>query len=220
MCEDDEAEFLESQTDVCTDNEIDLQMTVDSANSTDDQVEASEVNELQRAIPQQVGSSKVCVNLELCSTVYLAGYLAFKVLKKYDCDICKEKLLKSEEELFSENEFYLLCKDYGAEQITHLKRPTDCFVEFVSKLLILFNSSFSRNKCSLFVVKNITKDLVSQTEICFKNFCNKHIKDTINLLITVKIYRNLKNESEAIESLRLESNKERKEHRKLRILKP
>lgn len=198
-------EFIENEM-----SEIDI-----SQPSTSELVQQIKLNNADLTIPPVLSN---CENLESGSTVYLAGYIAFKLLKKYNCKTCIENIVKPNEKISSKNEFYLLSKDYGAEEITHLKRPTDCFVQFVYKLLTLFNSLFSKYKCRLFVVKNITNDLISQTEMDFKKFCKEHTKYGMNLLIMLKIYRSLKNVSEDMESKRLNSSEVRKDNKKLRIL--
>lgn len=86
--------------------------------------------------------------------------------------------------------------------------------------LFLFCVDFPQDISSCFPVagtSGINTSLISQTEKYFKKFCDKHIKYIISLLIMAKIYRNLKNASEDIESIRVNSSKVRKEHRKQNI---
>ncbi|KAF5294878.1 hypothetical protein FQR65_LT10676 [Abscondita terminalis] len=192
-----------------------LQLGVDGRNVEDDEAEVLELNEKDEEREGEFLVTKSCdldeassgsalqptsaiVKLESSSIVYFAGYLAFKQLKEYECEICTEKMIESERELFCNNELYLMRRDYGTEQIKFLKRPTDSFVDFVSHLLNVFNSLFVIHKCAKGVVKNIFTCLISESEQFSEVFCIKHKNFIINLLIKLKMYAALNMESERI----------------------
>lgn len=68
-------------------------------------------------------TTTVEINLETCSIALVAGYLGFRVQKRYSCQKCSILMIKSDES-FSNVELQILHKDFGKEQLSYLKKPT------------------------------------------------------------------------------------------------
>lgn len=171
---------------------------------------------------------KDTITLETCSNIYVAGYLINKIVRKTSCHHCVSDLLKDGDNLLQENEFLILSRDYAcSSNIQFLKRPSEDFSIIVSFLLQEFNKSFDKHKCGLNVKKNIELDLFESLERrfrflenCENPVCVEHRKNMVKLLIKMKIYRNLKWESDRLNSLKSKDNvtKAVKPHRKVKIL--
>lgn len=169
-------------------------------------------------IPQQP-------SLELCSNVYVAGYLAHSVEKRFNCKVCVQKLMKDDDECLSKNELFLLHKDYSRGQnVQFLKRPSEEFSNIVVHLLQVFNESFMKHKCGMHVSKNVEIDLKNalkkksdwySSEI---SSCGPHHQHIINVFIKMNIFRHLKWESEKYAKGNATGREDGKPHRKIRIL--
>ncbi|KAK5646084.1 hypothetical protein RI129_004548 [Pyrocoelia pectoralis] len=62
-------------------------------------------------------------NLEECATVYLAGYVVNRTLKKFNCESCRK--LSSDVPLRNSNELLLIERDYSKDGIKQLTIPTE-----------------------------------------------------------------------------------------------
>lgn len=153
--------------------------------------------------------------LETCSSVYVAGYLAHKVVKKFSCLTCEQNLTKinEDESLMNQNELYILQKDYSCEKISYLKVPTSVFSALVLSMLQKFNIEFEKFKIDYNLKKVLEKSLTDYFEHWLNEIecCKMHKLFIIRLLIKMKIWRNLRWESIAQGTML-------KHHRKLSIL--
>ncbi|KAF5281927.1 hypothetical protein FQR65_LT14453 [Abscondita terminalis] len=96
-------------------------------------------------------------SLETCVTIYVAGYLLFKLHKKINCNECKLLLSRGDNnDLSDTRELFLLFKDFGVgEGITALTRPSEKFTSLIIHLLDVFNKLFEQFKLDTNVATNI-----------------------------------------------------------------
>lgn len=165
--------------------------------------------------------------LETCSNVYVAGYLAHSVEKKFKCGICSKKYVKDNNEfVLNEREIFLFYKDYSRESnIKFLKRPSEQFANTVSQLLQQFYKFFDKYKCSV----NVTKRIENELKITLEDVgwfqenedlsCALHKEYILKLFIKMNIFRCLKWISQKQTAQPANKfNKSEKPHRKVRIL--
>lgn len=160
--------------------------------------------------------------LEVCSNVYVAGYLANVVEKKFKCKCCAEKFTKADTECISKKEMFLLHKDYSrGHNVQFLKRPSEEFSKIISHLLQAFNKSFMKHKCGMRLSEHIATDLNKELErksdwYSSDNLCGSHYKHIVYVFIKMNLFRHLKWESEKHPNAR--SSSDCKPHRKIKIL--
>lgn len=158
--------------------------------------------------------------LETCANVYVAGYVAYECLNKFDCKNCKEILLdKTKGDLPDKQKIFLVFKTF--ENITNpdkgLKVPSAALVDVVSLILrtcaevfnktpqvkniksIIFKSSFNRIK------KQYPKFLESINQ-CSGLDC-QHLQFFMDLLIRTKIFKDCKRLNEELKQMSSKKNK-------------
>lgn len=160
------------------------------------------------------------LTLEMCSNVYVAGYLCHKLLKKFQCEECKLNLLKENDSIVERQELHIFYKDYGiSDDISHLVRPTSELCNVIDFCLKTFNNAYQKFKLNYKITEEIKKQLLYNVKIKFPLWfeqCKDHKEFLINHLIKIKLYRALKWE---LEKLPQKSNVAlNKPHRKIRIL--
>ncbi|KAF2892577.1 hypothetical protein ILUMI_13596 [Ignelater luminosus] len=193
---------------------IRLQMAEGTGNCKIDEIEILEID------TQETNSSdqEVCVTSEVP---------VFFIQKKFNCELCASYLIKDSNDLVEKNKLFMLYKDYSCENdIRFLKRPSDQFVQIVLSLLKLFNEAFNKYKCSSKVTETIEHYLKAYLERSTDWFelngsasCIHHKEYLLKLFIKIKLFRQLKWESNQLSvTVRESSNKPRKPRRKVRIL--
>lgn len=229
-CEVEESEAL--GMDVHQSNSAESSTSIQIRNDEDGNT-GDNVNE-EESLNEDLENVTQCVRpiqnntLEKCSNVYVAGYLAHSVEKKFHCQVCSGKLTQGESNLIHKNEFFLLAKDYSrGNNIQFLKRPSEEFANIVTYLLLQFNEAFHKYKCGASFTRNIKRSLkmALQDEYCDwfsfeeNQSCLAHKEHIIDLLIKMKTFHQLKWESQAhIAHSKAKLNKSIKPHRKVRIL--
>ncbi|KAF2888221.1 hypothetical protein ILUMI_17952 [Ignelater luminosus] len=203
-CEIDEIEILEIDTQET--NSSDQEVCVTSEGNDYSVSTESSANDCQLNISEETkqNSSESVVTMETSSSIYVAGYLAHKVQKKFN------------------SELYYSCEN----DIKFLKRPSDQFVQIVLSLLKLFNEAFNKYKCSSKVTETIEHYLKAYLERSTDWFelkgsasCIHNKEYLLKLFIKIKLFRQLKWESNQLSvTVRESINKPRKPHRKVRIL--
>lgn len=200
-----------------------ITIDVDNEESAQDTVpEVGEKKSLKDMVALKDNTDQI--TLEKCSNIYVAGYLAHCIEKKFKCELCANKFSKDDEEVINKNEFFLICKDYASgHNVQFLNRPTDEFSEIISNLLQTFNTSFTTHKCGTNVSKNIEADLKKTLEECSDWFssdtpCKSHHQHILNIFIKMNLFRHLKWESEKIMKTNKKTRNSVKPHRKIRIL--
>ena len=172
-------------------------------------------------VHEMPGSSRVPhVTLETCTTAYVAGYLVHKQLNKLNCEHCLKNLLKTSDELLEKSEAFILNKDYGcSDNIDFLKRPSEQFLNITTWMLNRFNTLYEKYKLCDNILKVIETDIVNELSWLHEEpTCSDHRKNMVKLLCKMKIFRNLKWQSDSATSKTVSGGKSLKPHRKVRIL--
>jgi len=158
--------------------------------------------------------------LESCTNVYFAGYLAYRITKKYNCNDCFTKFVNNTEYLQDNSQLYLLNRDYSSENILYLKVPTEEFVRMVVFMLNNFNNLYESFKTGRNIMKNIENSLTFQLKAKFDMFntahneiCFSHHRFFVKLFTKVKLLRKLKWDSQE-----LTKSSQEKRNRKIAIL--
>ncbi|KAF2893047.1 hypothetical protein ILUMI_13117 [Ignelater luminosus] len=164
-CEIDEIEILEIDTQET--NSSDQEVCVTSEGNDYSVSTESSASDCQLNISEETkqNASESVVTMETSSSIYVAGYLAHKIQKKFNCELCASYLIKDSNDLVEKNELFMLYKDYSCENdIKFLKRPSNQFVQIVLSLLKLFNEAFNKYKCSSKVTETIEHYLKAYLE--------------------------------------------------------
>ncbi|KAF2884419.1 hypothetical protein ILUMI_21743 [Ignelater luminosus] len=226
-CEIDEIEILEIDTQET--NSSDQEVCVTSEGNDYSVSTESSASDCQLNISEETkqNASESVVTMETSFSIYVAGYLAHEIQKKFNCELCASYLIKDSNDLVEKNELFMLYKDYSCENdIKFLKRPSDQFVQIVLSLLKLFNEAFNKYKCSSKVTETTEHYLKAYLERSTDWFelkgsasCIHHEEYLLKLFIKIKLFTQLKWESNQLSvTVRESINKPRKPHRKVRIL--
>jgi hypothetical protein len=126
--------------------------------STDNDISISEENEMIEIISdtEQFLTSDV---IDLNSMRYVCGYVAYKVIKKFNCEMCKSTMVKDDDgEMSLTSEQFLLNKNYVTwSNNFHLKDPTDRFFLINQIHISVFEDYFKNNSHN----KNLKKEIIS-----------------------------------------------------------
>ncbi|XP_031358890.1 uncharacterized protein LOC116182497 [Photinus pyralis] len=137
------------------------------------------------------------VSLESCNNTYVAGFIAHRLLKLLKCEICKSILVKSKDELIDSTEIQILLRDFGAENISFLKRPSKFFNSIIRKMLVKFNELFEVHKSEINIRKIIVQRLkeLIDPELDNKWECKDHINTFVHYFVRLLIFRKIKDKS-------------------------
>lgn len=129
---------------------------------------------------------------KLNTSAYVAGYIARKLEKKYNCEICKNDLIDSNKTL-SGSTMFLFFKEY--DNVTKgLCYPTDQFIESIN----YFGESFAELFRKATHYSKISEYIVSELLNFNLNFltCNMHKtclqEDLVKMYVSLMIYYKLK----------------------------
>lgn len=162
-------------------------------------------------------------DLETSAHVYVAGYLAYKAKKKFNCAPCSDLFEKGLDEEIQANEYFILYKEYNFAKFENptLKRPSIHFHTLVSDILKEFNIVFDVYKYKVGVKRNIREHLGNIIKSkhpwfneCQSQECCVHRGYIIDLFIKMKMFHTLKWETTNMTRKKLPD----KPHRKIRIL--
>ncbi|KAE9528673.1 hypothetical protein AGLY_012248 [Aphis glycines] len=109
--------------------------------SSDTNSECS-VNDTDISVPEDLNT--ISVTLEDYSVTYFAGYLAFKCIKKFNCEYCKGELI-IEKDLNDKNQMLIINKNYSSFN-TGLKAPTEMLNSIIDTILNIFEKNFDNVK--------------------------------------------------------------------------
>lgn len=164
--------------------------------SQEDKRDSDDSQSLSTSVSEEsTNSENQATGLEDCSVVYFAGYLAKKLIEKYNCQLCKDNYL-GVKDLKKRDQLLLLHKNYDLEKELGLKAPTPCLKRLTKYAMGIINKNWqkhgSKNVMLLFrkhffgyIRKNMAHLL--QNEQCYE-----HITFLINLLITVTLHKKCK----------------------------
>ncbi|KAF2903059.1 hypothetical protein ILUMI_03128 [Ignelater luminosus] len=112
-CEIDEIEILEIDTQET--NGSDQEVCVTSEGNDYSVSTESSASDCQLNISEETkqNASESVVTMETSSSIYVAGYLAHKIQKKFNCELCALYLIKDSNDLVEKNELFVLYKDYS-----------------------------------------------------------------------------------------------------------
>lgn len=137
--------------------------------------------------------------LENNGTSYVAGYFAFKLLKKHDCEECRNDFKNHTDT--SSNTLYARLRQFQGIQTGGIFVPSDHWVNYIKQLEELLMPNFYQlmyEKNVLYKIFNILKDVETNFIKC-KNFPKFYF---LKLFIRIRLYyiilfanRTLKNKS-------------------------
>lgn len=129
---------------------------------------------------------------------YVAGYLANKLLRKFECGQCKSELTLEEVILDSEDELLILHRSFATtEGVSHLQAPSPLMVKVTDTVLASFVANFDRVK-TLSGIKATLVDL-TRKEISklipawfeTNSQCKVHREFIINFCVKLKIIKHI-----------------------------
>lgn len=83
------------------------------------------------------------ITLEDCSVTYFSGYLAYKCIEKFNCEMCKKNLVTTKN-INNKNQLPILSKIYpDTNKYGGLKAPTEYFNSIIDHALYIFENIFS-----------------------------------------------------------------------------
>jgi len=84
------------------------------------------------------------ITLEDCSVIYFSGYLAYKCIKKFNCEVCKVNLT-SEKNLNNKNQILLIYKNYpDINKDAGLMAPSISLNNVIDRALNIFENIFEQ----------------------------------------------------------------------------
>lgn len=154
--------------------------------------------------PNMNNCLEIPVTLEVCSTVYFAGYLVKKCFDKFKCLECSE-YLESPENIENSKELLIFYKNYDLEQKNNLKTPTELMASFVTISLDQFSKNIIKyisKKVMFHLMKVIKKELNKMLPAWFNAplKCKNHRHYILHLLIKTLIFKYCKTFSNSIKT--------------------
>lgn len=138
------------------------------------------------------------VNLEECSVVYFAGYLAKRCIDFFQCKNC-EANLTTEKNLNEPNQLLILLKtfEYVEENCSQgLKNPSSLLILICNISLEVFKKLFDEIKSEKGVAKVMLNEIKRRLNKKISNFeelkCKEHYLYLVKLLLTTRIYKECK----------------------------
>jgi len=95
------------------------------------------VKDTDKSVPEDLNT--ISVTLDDCSVTYFASYLAFKCIKKFNCEYCKGELI-IEKDLNDKNQMLIINKNYSSF-INSLKAPTEMLNCIIDNILNIFEKN-------------------------------------------------------------------------------
>ena len=129
---------------------------------------------------------------------YFAGYLLYKVIKRFNCDACAD-LLKPDLETLSSSEFLILNKEYGyVNKNLKLKAPIDYFFNLIKIHFNTFQRIFTTKPHISNLKRNLITACVSVTAksdgyadwFSESHDCLKHREYMLNAFLLILIRKN------------------------------
>ena len=206
-CEPDDARLLISSFDKCI-NEDALKEKEDLKNlKINKQIDEWFINndaELILNDEQQLQTNEEVKekssDFQNCSKKYVAGYLAFKNLQKFNCDECKKDFICNDNELDSSSDLLLLWKAFPSlkgQPYGSLKAPTQIFFSIILDMYSIYESEFCKishmHNVAEYLYQLIKKQLLVNYSIFFGNdACLEHRDYVIKFFLKTHIFNNVK----------------------------
>lgn len=155
------------------------------------------------------------ITLESATEAYVAAFVAHKMIKITECEICRSYLLE-EGDLSDPNYLFIINKDFSqCGTAKFLKKPSPSYYKAFSFLIKNFFFAFEKNKIKSDLSKNISMHL--KPYLNRLDICNDHEQKFLNIFLKMMIYRSFQWESEKIQKAKVKKSAN-KPHRKVRIL--
>lgn len=200
-CEPDEDEFLRDHT--ISFGNLDVTENVSII------YEANEVSECTQAFEEDQEMQDIIDGhilqtdfvLTDASMRYFFGYIAWKVLRRTKCDLCKSFMVTAAEHISSTSERLIFYKKFSKKSdFGSLCPPTNAFFEICKEHLAIFNVFFKNKPHIINLKSTIKKYCLEKTKsnelfsdyFYESNSCFIHREWALNLLILILIRKNCK----------------------------
>lgn len=137
------------------------------------------------------------ITLEDCSVTYFSGYLAYKCIDKFNCEMYKKSLVTTKN-MNSKNQLLILLKNYpDTNKDGGFKAPTEYFNSITDRPLSIFENSFSiiqqQKKIQIKLIKYLKEDQLISTWINENDdACYEYYIFIFEKLIICKIFKKAK----------------------------
>lgn len=181
-CEDDDDIFI---MDIRSPSDVDLPDNPEEVTATTFESDGEEAE-------IHTSTQEISVSLETCSITYFAGYVAHCTIKKFNCDCCKNVLIKTDHILKDENELLIITRDYSdGDNIKYLNSPKPETYAAVLNSLKIFETHIANLSYVLGIKKIILNYINSDRLISnwlVSDDCVEHKSFLLEKLIVTKLY--------------------------------
>lgn len=143
---------------------------------------------------EQVMVTSKSPSLETCAVRYVAGYVCRKTIKKFNCENCKNYLVRTEK-IDNPHDLLILKRDYGCGDVQFLYRPTETVYRVADLVLDTFEDLFENHKHEKSIVTYLNTQCDAKLRRAFPDFfnqCQEHRTFYVNFLIKTKMFKVIK----------------------------